>query len=484
MILRSSSDDAVSAEEPELDSSQSSDLAVNNAPMRWRLALITALCTSIAVGAMTVITYWTVSAALSSSADPSLTAKAESVLELTLEAEGGESAADVVEHFKQFNPDIRMSIQPENWSLSYGDTIPGGADFDASMGFPRTSIRMVGNERIVTMQDEGGATVILAKDMTSTRELISALGTVLMVITALGVLLAIVAGTVGATAGLRPLARFQREVEVITRTRQLKPIQVVGNDELAQLTMSFNEMIQALHESNLRQSQLVADAGHELKTPLTSIRTNIELIMQLSRSGVEIPEQDRKDLEEDVVAQFGEMSSLIGALVDLAREESTTDEQFGEIDLGEIVDESLERVRRRRSDVSFDVTNRSWWINGDAAGLGRAVINLLDNAVKWSPVNGVVRVDLRQIDGDRVRLTVDDAGPGIHPKDRDRIFDRFYRAAESRAMPGSGLGLAITRHVIDRHGGTITVTDSPEGGTRMVAELPGLPDGQETAGQS
>lgn len=184
------------------------------------------------------------------------------------------------------------------------------------------------------------------------------------------------------------------------------------------------------------------------------------------------------------MAQFGEMSSLIGALVDLAREESTTDEQFGEIDLGEIVDESLERVRRRRSDVSFDVTNRSWWINGDAAGLGRAVINLLDNAVKWSPVNGVVRVDLRQIDGDRVRLTVDDAGPGIHPKDRDRIFDRFYRAAESRAMPGSGLGLAITRHVIDRHGGTITVTDSPEGGTRMVAELPGLPDGQETAGQS
>ena len=145
----------------------------------------------------------------------------------------------------------------------------------------------------------------------------------MLTIGGVGVLVSILLGFFIANAGLRPLVRLQNAVDEIARTDDLRGIPVVGNDELARLTVSFNAMLKALRESRQRQSQFVADAGHELKTPLTSMRTNIELLMMSTRPDMPaISEQDRKDLERDVLAQMTEMSTLIGDLVDLAREES------------------------------------------------------------------------------------------------------------------------------------------------------------------
>ena len=139
------------------------------------------------------------------------------------------------------------------------------------------------------------------------------------------------------------------------------------------------------------------------------------------------------------------------------------------VDLAEVVDRAVTRVRRRAPGVTFDVDLEPWWVVGEATGLERAVTNLLDNAAKWSPPDGTVTV--RLADG---VLTVDDQGPGIAEADRPHVFERFYRAEESRAMPGSGLGLAIVRQVADRHGGQRGDRGPQRRGAVRARWLPGV----------
>ena len=141
-----------------------------------------------------------------------------------------------------------------------------------------------------------------------------------------------------------------------------------------------------------------------------------------------------------------------------------------EVDLVDVLDRALTKVRRRAPSVNFDVRADPWWVVGESAPLERAVTNLLDNAAKWSPPGGVVHVTLT--DGS---LVVDDSGHGIAPADLPHVFDRFYRSEESRAMPGSGLGLSIARQVAERHSGTVSAGTAPGGGARLVLTLPGQP---------
>jgi len=131
-------------------------------------------------------------------------------------------------------------------------------------------------------------------------------------------------------------------------------------------------------------------------------------------------------------------------------------------------DRALVRVRRRAPGLTFDATLAPWWVVGEAAAMERAITNLLDNAAKWSPPEG--RVTVRVSAG---VLTVDDQGPGIDAEDLPHVFERFYRARESRGMPGSGLGLSIVRQVVARHAGTVAVHNREGGGTRFTVVLPG-----------
>jgi two-component system sensor histidine kinase MprB len=242
---------------------------------------------------------------------------------------------------------------------------------------------------------------------------------------------------------------------------------VEGDDEVARLATAFNQMLLALGASRDRQRRLVADASHELRTPLTSLRTNLDLLRQ-AEGNTALPAEARLELLDDVRGQIEELSALVGDLVELARDEPTT-RVVAEVDLAEVVERAVTRVRRRAHGVSFDVVLDPWPVVGDANGLERAVTNLLDNAAKWSPPEGTVTV--RLADG---VLTVDDQGEGVAEADRPHVFERFYRAEESRAMPGSGLGLAIVRQVVDRHGGQIQVTEAPGGGARFALWLPGV----------
>jgi len=169
---------------------------------------------------------------------------------------------------------------------------------------------------------------------------------------------------------------------------------------------------------------------------------------------------------------------LVGDLVDLTREDAGGVVHEA-IDMNELIDRCLERVRRRRNDIEFDVDVVGWQMYGDAAGLSRAVLNLLDNAAKWSPSGGRVGLRLRQVDSTHAELVVSDHGSGIPPEERGLVFERFYRSASARALPGSGLGLAIVEQVVVKHGGMIRIGDTVPGGqppgTSFYVLLPGRP---------
>ncbi|MBZ8176293.1 HAMP domain-containing protein [Corynebacterium sp. 3HC-13] len=443
--------------------------------LRWRLSMLSAAMVAVAVILMTLVAFLTVFTSLSSTVDRDLDERATSLLENTMDPLYVMRLNEEVKQFRIYNPDTRISISPPGWAVSIGDPIytRSTAKGEEKDGVT-TTIETVGRERILTKTNAYNARVTLAREMTSPQQVLSSLAVVLISISAMGVVVSIGVGMIIANTGLKPLARLQRAVEYVTRTDKLKPIEVSGHDELAHLTRSFNDMMEALQRSRVRQTQLVADAGHELKTPLTSMRTNIELLMMVNRadSTATIPPEDRAALEKDVLAQMEELSTLVGDLVDLAREDAPQ-QMVEDADLADIMDTSLERVRRRRPDVTFDAQVESWIVQGDSFALGRAMLNLLDNAAKWSPAEGTVRIRMTRVDEHTLGITIADEGPGIPPEDRERVFERFYRSAESRSMPGSGLGLAIVRQVIERHGGSIVTDEAPSGGAMMRVTLPG-----------
>jgi len=308
--------------------------------------------------------------------------------------------------------------------------------------------------------------LVLAQSLGPQQKMYTRLGLVVLCFGFAGVIAAGFAGWGVATGGLRPVRRLNAAVERVARTEALQPLPVEGDDEIANLARSFNRMLAALAGSRARQRQLVADASHELRTPLTSLRTNIDLLTQADTS---ITGDQRAELMDDIRAQIDELTTLIGDLVELARDEPPAP-VVEAVDLADIVDQAVTRVRRRGPSLTFEVDTSPWWVVGEAGGLERAVTNLLDNAAKWSPDGGTVRVRL-----EAGTLTVEDDGPGIADTDLPHVFDRFYRSAESRAMPGSGLGLAIVRKVAEQSGGTVEATRAPSGGARLSLHLPGAP---------
>jgi two-component system sensor histidine kinase MprB len=326
--------------------------------------------------------------------------------------------------------------------------------------------------RVVTVpSDQPGLALVIAQSLAPQERVLAKLGAVMLFFGVIGVLVAGAVGWAVARNGLRPVRRLTSSVEDIARTEDLRPLPVEGDDEIARLAISFNHMLTALAASRDRQRRLVADAGHELRTPLTSLRTNIDLLTQAERGDLpDLAPTAKAELLDDVRAQIEERTTLIGDLVELARDEPVP-LVVEPVDLSEVVDRAVGRVRRRAPGVTFDVTLDPWWVVGEAASLERAVTNLLDNAAKWSPDGGTVHV--RLADG---ALVVDDEGPGIAEEDRDRVFERFWRSQESRAMPGSGLGLAIVDQVVGRHAGTVVASSSPAGGTRMTVTVPGSVD--------
>ncbi|MCW2916119.1 MAG: hypothetical protein JWN52_4187 [Actinomycetia bacterium] len=341
---------------------------------------------------------------------------------------------------------------------------PGGAPYilrNARSGDVHT--------RVVTMRARDGSVIVLARSLTQVDRTVGRLEAATVVVGLGAVVLAATGGIAVAGAGLSPVRKLTRATARITRTQQLNtPIEVVGNDEIAQLAGSFNAMLTALERSRQRQRQLVADAGHELRTPLTSLRTNIDLLIQTQRHPERtLPHGSLDALLGDVRAQLQELSALVDDLVELSRDDEQSP-SHREVRFDHVVRHAIERVQRRDPATTFAADLRPWMVYGLETELERAVTNLLDNAVKFSPASGTVRIVL-----DQGELTVADEGPGIAEADLPQVVELFYRSTEARALPGAGLGLAIVRQAAEHHGGIVTAQNRPAGGALMRLTLPG-----------
>jgi two-component system, OmpR family, sensor histidine kinase MprB len=264
-----------------------------------------------------------------------------------------------------------------------------------------------------------------------------------------------------ATLALRPVRRLTAAAETVAATGDLtERVAVTGNDELGRLATRFNSMLAALEESVGRQRRLVADASHELRTPLTAARANVDLL----REG-KLPEDEARHALDDAATELDSLTTLVSDLVELSRGEERK-LRVEEVQLDDLVASAVERAKARSPETTFVTSLASTVVNVDAVLVERAVLNLLDNAVKYSPPGAPIEVTVR--DGE---VLVADHGPGVAEEDLPRIFDRFYRAAAARAKPGSGLGLAIVREAAEAHGGRATVESSPRG-ARFRLSLP------------
>ncbi|GAA2293785.1 ATP-binding protein [Streptomyces kunmingensis] len=323
-----------------------------------------------------------------------------------------------------------------------------------------------GNERV------HGVAVSLANPLDEVTKPLTTLAWVLLLVGGIGVLGATAAGLWIARTGLRPVDKLTDTVEHVARTEDLTVrIPVEGDDEIARLSASFNSMTASLASSRELQQQLIADAGHELRTPLTSMRTNIELLTRSEETGRAIPPDDRKALMASVKAQMIELAALIGDLQELSRTGlNGNDGPLKVVSLHDTVRTAIERARLRGPELTIEAELAPWYVRAEPAALERAIVNLLDNAVKFSPEKGTVEVRLM-----RGSLTVRDHGPGIPADELPYVFDRFWRSPTARALPGSGLGLSIVARTVEANGGEVALAAADGGGTVAAMRLPGAP---------
>ena len=269
-------------------------------------------------------------------------------------------------------------------------------------------------------------------------------------------------GFVVAGRVVRPVRRLTEAATRVAETQNVdQPIDVKRDDEFGQLASSFNEMLGALSLSREQQHRLVTDASHELRTPITSLRTNLEYMQRNSS----IEEDERRLILDDVLFELDELTGLVTELVDLA----TDQHHMGEaecIELDELVDAVVQRHRRRTS-YNIVYTATSSQVMAAPALVERAVSNMVDNALKWNPPDSSVQVRV-----ENGSVIVSDSGPGIPVEEHEQVFERFYRTEGARSFPGSGLGLSIVRHVAESFGGQARIIDDGQPGTTIELSFP------------
>ncbi|MFP5332848.1 MAG: ATP-binding protein [Acidimicrobiia bacterium] len=281
-----------------------------------------------------------------------------------------------------------------------------------------------------------------------------------------GGLLALGAGVVGwtlARSAVRPIESLTRAADGLADSIDTNlPLPTDAPGEVGQLAGSFRRMVESLRASREQQRRLVADAGHEFRTPLTALRTNLETLL---RRHDQLSPAEREQLLQAALNESTELASLATELVDLAAD-ATRDVPMSTVDLTDIAATVAARFSQR-SGLRILVEGEAAPMQGRPGDLERALSNLVDNAVKWSPPEGTIRIVLAN-----TTVSVLDQGPGIPEDDLPHIFERFHRAVGARTTPGSGLGLAIVEHIVTAHGGEVFARNRSEGGAEVGFRLP------------
>jgi two-component system sensor histidine kinase MprB len=325
--------------------------------------------------------------------------------------------------------------------------------------------------RVLTAPLPDGGAVQFARSLASVDAVLARLRLILLLVCLGGVAVAVALGRIVSRRVVAPIVDVTEAARHIAATEDLgRRIAVTSQDEVGELAAHFNAMLDTLERSIAAQRQLVADASHELRTPITSLRTNIEVLADAEA----LPRDERARLLSDVEEQITELGMLVADLIELARGDQPR-RDTDDVRLDVLVGEAVARARRHAPAVRFEVSLEPAVVEGSRDRLARAVNNLLDNAAKHSPPGGVVEVEAAA-GGVRVR----DHGAGVAEEDIPHLFDRFYRGVSARGRPGSGLGLAIVRQVAEQHHGSVRAANAPGGGAEFTLSLPAIaPSGEQ-----
>jgi two-component system sensor histidine kinase MprB len=428
--------------------------------LRWKLALSMGSLLLLIVALVSVSAYLTTDSRLRQEVDTSLEERANALRLLLNRREGRipesagpaqllDSAGTVRQTVGdvEFPVDLRERYLAREGARLYTHTVDVGGE----------------RYRIETGSLQGGGAIQVARSLRPTENTLGSLRRRYASISGLVALLAAILGWLLAGWLTRPVVRLTSAAEHVATTGELDTsVDTTGTDETARLAQAFSSMLAALRESRARQRMLVQDAGHELRTPVTSIRTNVDVLRRYPDLGGE----DRTQILEDLHSEVTQVSSMVEELVVLASGDMEEDEGTGPVRVDELIVAAAERTARRFArDVQVDV--EPYVCEGSIRGLDRAVSNLLNNAGKFSPPGSPIEISLR---GGRV--AVRDHGPGIAEEDLPHVFQRFYRATAARTQPGSGLGLAIVDQVSRLHGGEPFAENHPDGGAVVGFTLP------------
>ena len=330
---------------------------------------------------------------------------------------------------------------------------------DPASRFFRSTVIINGDKyRMLTVPLTGGGALQLAKDINDLQRAQKGMSGWLFALGPIGIVFAGLAGWWVARRTARPIQQLANAAADIAQTQNLSTkLDIHGDHEIEQLASSFNAMLAALQYSSEQQKQLVQDASHELRTPLTSLRANAELLQRNN-----LDDATKQAVLRDIAAEIDELADLSSELTALASDQRLVEEPQ-EINLRDACDDIATRASRRTGrTVSVTSTNPAS-VQVRPSQFDRAVGNLVDNALKFCPTPDNVEIN---IVGSRVEVI--DHGQGISDADKPMVFDRFYRATATRALPGSGLGLAIVKQFADDHEAVIAITDTPGGGATVA----------------
>jgi two-component system sensor histidine kinase MprB len=301
-----------------------------------------------------------------------------------------------------------------------------------------------------------------AVPLTTTDAALSGLLVTYALLLGVGMVLAGWIGALVARSALAPIRRFTSQTEQITSALD-KPrrLDEEGAVEIRRLAASFNQTLGALERSVEAQRHLIADASHELRTPIAALRSNIQIFLEADQ----LPAEDQAELRDAIIAELDDLTQLVADVLQLARG-ARPNEAVEELELDAIVREATERAIRRSQTITFKTELEPTIITNSPDRVTRAVTNVVENARRWSPADGNVEITLAA-----GVLTVRDHGPGFRVEDLAHVFERFYRSDDARRMPGSGLGLAIVKQAAEAHGGYAMVSNAADGGAIVTVSF-------------
>ncbi len=483
-----------------------------------RLTLLNGLVLLLVIGAFAAVAYVTQVQALRSSLDDSLRAQARRVGErgaFWLDHPVGPPRGVAFPSPERFAaPDVFIQVVSRDGTIqsrspSLGDdSLPvdpamlqralAGEEWFADVAVDQQPLRLFIMPLRAGRSSETGALIGMVEVARPLGPLYGSLRTLqatFLAVGGAGVLVSVVVGWLLSRAALRPidaLADVAQEIGAARDFSRRVPVRPgARRDEVGRLAEEFNRMLaqlQAAYEQLeamlAAQRRFVADASHELRTPVTVVRGNLDLLRSMLPIRTVADAEEQAQLLADMAGETERMGRLVSDLLLLAQADAGHHLLLSPLELGSVVRDAFRAARFLREDVELrlgEVVDETW-VRGDADRLRQLLLNLLDNALKYTPPGGVVSLSARRLaraEVDGVAVTVADTGPGIPPAEQARIFERFYRTDPARTAGGAGLGLAIARWIVDEHQGAIDVESAPGRGSRFTVWLPtqaGPPD--------